>query len=203
MIKLINTFNRGVNLDLLDETFLLRNKIFNGRLGWNLPTMDGREIDQYDRDDTCYLVCYEPELGVYGGCRLLPTTSPYMLEHTFAQIDCGPLPKCDSVWECSRFFIDSSRFRTSDSGVIRQATYELMLGLLEFGFRYNLRNIITPSDIRIERIFNIAGCPLERLSKSVPIGNTMAIGANVNILQENFLNLQKKSGIYRTVLLEY
>ncbi len=202
MIRIINPDNRDAHWDLLDRTFLLRDEIFNGRLEWDLPTIMGREIDQYDRDDTYYLIAYEKELGVYGGCRLLPTTTPYMLEKTFEQIDCGPLPKRDDVWECSRFFIDNRAFKDASSNLVKRATYELMIGLLEFGFYKNLKDIITPSDIRVERIFRMAGCPMERLSKPVEIGNTLAIGANVNVLPEYLDNLQQKSGIEDSVLLE-
>jgi len=202
MVIIINPHNRETHEDLLDDSFMVRDRIFNGRLGWNLPTIAGREIDQYDTDDSYYLICYEHHIGVYGGCRLLPTTSSYMLENTFRQIDCGPLPKSNEVWESSRFFIDTDIFDGDDTTVIKKATCELVVGMLEFGFYKNLSNIITLTDIRIERIFRMIGCPLERLSQPVEIGNTMTIAANINIRPDYLINVQKKAGIVGSVLIE-
>lgn len=201
-IIIINPFNKESCGELLDETFLLRNKVFNERLGWDLPIFEGREIDQYDTDSSYYLVCYEKELGVYGGCRFLPSVTDYMLESTFAHVNCGALPKSKDVWESSRFFIDSSAFKEKDPCLAQKATYELMLGMLEFGFYKNMREVITLTDIRIERIFRMAGWPLERLSEVVKIGNTLSVGAILPISETNFMNIQRKSGLQNTMFIE-
>ncbi|WP_347333173.1 acyl-homoserine-lactone synthase, partial [Ralstonia pseudosolanacearum] len=57
-----------------------RHQIFVGQLGWQLPMADGRfERDQYDRDDTVYVVARDADGAICGCARLLPTTRPYLL----------------------------------------------------------------------------------------------------------------------------
>lgn len=38
-----------------------RHKVFVKQLGWDIPTQDGMELDQFDRPDTMYVVAQDSE----------------------------------------------------------------------------------------------------------------------------------------------
>src|SRR4051812_6449510 len=82
-----------------------RYNVFVERLHWNLPgARNGLEVDEFDREDTIYILGRDKK-GVLCGCaRLLPTTKPYLLSEIFPELMHGiSLPRSDDVWEISRF----------------------------------------------------------------------------------------------------
>lgn len=81
-----------------------RYKVFIEALGWELKTEVGREQDQFDRDDTVYVVACDSHGRINGCARLLPTVRPYLLGEVFPQLLNGaPIPSDPDVWELSRF----------------------------------------------------------------------------------------------------
>ena len=81
-----------------------RREVFIERLGWELNTRNGLELDQFDRPDTIYVVAKDHEGAVSGCARLLPTTRPYLLGEVFPQLLNGQSPPCSpDIWEISRF----------------------------------------------------------------------------------------------------
>ena len=61
----------------LQRYFQLRRQVFVEQLGWDVPVCEIGEIDQYDRQDTFYIVA-ERDGECVGGLRLNPTTSKFM-----------------------------------------------------------------------------------------------------------------------------
>lgn len=81
-----------------------RHRIFIEALHWPLPDHDGCERDQFDRDDTLYVVARDQGGAVCGCARLLPTTRAYLLGEVFPEMMNGaPVPNAPEVWELSRF----------------------------------------------------------------------------------------------------
>ncbi len=56
--------------DILAETHRLRYEAFIQRMGWNIPTWQNMEYDQFDNLSTAYLVWRERSGVVKGTCRL-------------------------------------------------------------------------------------------------------------------------------------
>src|ERR1700752_59202 len=82
-----------------------RHRVFVEMLGWPLQTREhGLEFDQFDREDTVYVVARNTIDSVVGTARLLPTSRPYLLGEVFPQLLHGQqLPSAPEVWELSRF----------------------------------------------------------------------------------------------------
>src|ERR1700733_12717169 len=79
-----------------------RHKVFIERLGWQLNTHGGHEIDQFDRPHTVYVVVQDDAQNIIGCARLLPTTRPYLLGDIFPHILNGLAPpRSPEVWELS------------------------------------------------------------------------------------------------------
>ena len=158
---------QGGRLDesLKEELFAYRYKVFVENLGWNLNATEGFEIDQFDNEKTFYIVATSRNKEVVGCARLLPTTSPYLLEQIFPQLlDGKSPPKSEHVWELSRFTtVDllkgkgSSR-KPSFGG---QMTYglgrHLLLKAMACARQNGAKTIISVSPIGVERLLKRMG----------------------------------------------
>lgn len=114
VLSFLNMHEHG---ELLISFLRARKKTFIDRLGWQLPSVDGMEFDQYDTPLCRWVVIHE--FGeVLGGFRLSPTTArcgiySYMLRDAQKGILEGipsdvlffEAPVSSTVWEAARLFI--------------------------------------------------------------------------------------------------
>lgn len=168
--------NFGQRLDLLLETFRLRRRIFKDRLDWDVSVTGDLELDIYDALDPTYLILTTNGRDAVGSVRFLPTTGPTMLAKTFDVLLGGSEPPSStSIIESSRFCVDTKRVtELADSG-LRQATFVLFAGMIEYARTVGAQRIVTVTDIRMERVLRRAGWPLERIAEPIQVGNTMAL----------------------------
>jgi len=142
-----------------------RQKVFIETLGWDLPTHDGMEFDQFDRPDTLYVVSHDDAGEVNGCARLLPTHRPYLLGDVFPQLMNGqPVPCSPDIWELSRFAaVDfnargGSALAQFSSGIAVQLLRQAMACAAEHG----AKRLITVSPIGIERLLRHTGVHAHR-----------------------------------------
>lgn len=161
------------------EMHTLRAKVFQGRLGWEVPVLSGMEIDGYDALEPHYMMMRETG-GTLRGCwRLLPTQGPYMLKDSFAQLLHGqPAPQDERVWELSRFAIETegtSRFGFSE------ITMESFAAITRYGFEQGLERYVTVTTTAIERLLRRAGVVMSRLGEPVQIGIEKAVALSLDV----------------------
>ena len=91
----------------INEMYRLRARVFKDRMGWDVPTIAGMEIDGYDALGPHYMLIKGG--GAVCGCwRLMPTEGPNMLRDTFPQLLHGDAaPTGRHIWELSRFAIEA------------------------------------------------------------------------------------------------
>jgi len=141
-----------------------RHEVFIERLGWDLPVVNQRETDEFDRSDTIYVVRRD-ETGLICGCgRLLPTTKPYLLSEVFPQLMGGqPIPRHHSVWELSRF-------SAAPVGAVmsleaqKQNTHELLRAAVQVAEQQGASRLITVSPLGIERLLRRMGVHSHRVA---------------------------------------
>ncbi|MFT6914844.1 MAG: acyl homoserine lactone synthase [Motiliproteus sp.] len=132
-----------------------RYRVFIEALGWELKTESGIESDQFDREDTQYVVARNDEGHITGCARLLHTISPYLLEEVFPQLLNGMTPpKSTEVWELSRFTtMDLTSNNTPSTG---QFSSNTTLALLDEAVRCakqkGAKRLISVSPIGVERL---------------------------------------------------
>lgn len=137
-----------------------RHQVFVERLGWQLQTRDGVELDQFDRPDTVYVIAQDDDRNVVGCARLLPTTRPYLLADVFPQLLNGlPPPSSPEVWELSRFSaLDLNKQARSVRG---QFDSSIALRLLEESIACaasrGARRLISVSPLGVERLLQRGG----------------------------------------------
>jgi acyl homoserine lactone synthase len=162
------------------EMHTLRAKVFQGRLGWEVPVMSGMEIDGYDALEPHYMMMREPGAGVLRGCwRLLPTEGPYMLKDSFPQLLHGqPAPRDEHIWELSRFAIE-----TGGSGHFgfSEITMESFAAILRYGHERAIERYVTVTTTAMERLLRRGGIVTERLGPPVVIGIETAVALYVDI----------------------
>ena len=137
-----------------------RHEVFVQRLGWQLQTPDGQEIDQFDREDTVYVVA-EDEMGHVTGCgRLLPTTKPYLLGEIFPQLMNGQEPPCTpDIWELSRFCAVDLNAKVSGphAQYLSPVTNDLVHAAVECAAKLGAKQLITVSPVGMERLLRRTG----------------------------------------------
>ncbi|MFC5460817.1 acyl-homoserine-lactone synthase [Massilia niabensis] len=166
------------------EMHTLRAKVFQGRLGWEVPVLSGMEIDGYDALEPHYMMMREPDSGmlrgILRGCwRLLPTVGPYMLKDSFPQLLHGqPAPRDDQIWELSRFAIQTGG---SDQFGFSEMTMESIAAIIRYGHEQGIERYVTVTTVAIERLLRRAGVVIERLGPPLVIGVENAVALYVDI----------------------
>ena len=87
------------------------------------------------------------------------------------------------------------------AGGVATETYELLVGLLEFGLANSIREIVTVTDTRMERILRRANWPLRRLGEPVQIGDTRALAGSVEISDDILHRLRSRGGFTGPLLM--
>ncbi|MDA9545608.1 conjugal transfer protein TraI [Bradyrhizobium sp. CCBAU 45321] len=201
MIQLIEPSAYGEFSGTLIEMHRLRHRVFKLRMAWNVQSSGDLEADDYDALLPTYLVQISHSGQVQGSVRLLPSLGPTMLRDTFtALLEGQPAPSAHQVWESSRFAIDVTADAPKGDHGITRATYELFAGMVEFGLSRQLTDIVTVTDVRMERILRRAGWPLRRIGNPSTVGNTLAVAGYLPISTQILSRLREAGGLAAPVL---
>lgn len=107
MVYLITSENRWMFAGDLAEMHRQRKAVFVDRAGWKVPVVEDMEVDQYDNEETMYLIA-KGDGGrgpLLASARLLPTERAHLMSDLFLEACGGVAPRGPAVWEVSRFCI--------------------------------------------------------------------------------------------------
>jgi N-acyl-L-homoserine lactone synthetase len=164
MLMQVEGHEREKHKDVFDEMFRQRKFIFHDQKGWNVSVVDGQfEIDEYDRDDTCYLLSFDHRGELVGSMRFISTAMPHMMSGPFRTMfpDVGftsPL-----IWEATRFIVFGDR--SVQPNRVSTAACELLLGACQFGLRHGLRHMTSVYDAGMLRLYKRCGLPDAELER--------------------------------------
>jgi acyl homoserine lactone synthase len=176
----IGPHDRSQNPLLVDQMHRLRARVFRDRMGWDVAVVDGQEFDQFDELNPTSILVVDRGV-VVGHTRVLPATGPTMLSETFSfLVSSGAYAPHSRMLETSRFCVDTSTARLTPDG-IHLATMTLIAGILEWADVGGHSEIVTVTDVRLERILRRVGLPLRRLGEPTRIGNTLALAGIVDV----------------------
>lgn len=201
MMQLITADYFGhFNNDLLDM-HRLRLRVFGQRLEWNIQVSGDMEIDEFDALRPVYLIQRARDNRIQGCVRMLPSTGPTMLRDIFPMLLNGiEPPNSPNVWESSRFALDLPPNEARTTRGVAAATYELLAGMIEFGLSRKLTEIVTVTDVRMERILRRAGWTLRPIGKPSSIGNTVAVAGYLETSIEALTRVRTAGGLTGPVL---
>jgi acyl homoserine lactone synthase len=186
----------------MEQMFRLRKRVFADRLGWDVTCKGSWEIDEYDALDPLYVLAID-EAGeqVIGSLRLLPTTGPNMLANTFRELlPDGMKVKSATIWESSRYCVDTELAPNWSDRGFHRTTAELLLALCEIGLDVGLTHIVTVIDLRMERILRRMNCFGDRIGTPKRYGAVMALAGLWDTSEEMLSRLRATSGITQSVL---
>jgi len=191
MIRIVTKDNAESHLNNLHQMHRIRKTVFKDRLGWDVSVSGELEVDEYDALGPSYLLSIDRQ-GTLNGCvRLLPTTGPNMLRDIFPSfVTKAAVPRGERVWEASRFAV--TRNTSAAEAGLSQTTYDLLIGVLEFGLSKGISTIACVVDVRMERILRRAGWELERLGPVHRIGNTTAMAGQLNVSAQILRELEAR-----------
>lgn len=172
-----------------------RHSVFVEALGWQLPAEGWLERDQFDRDDTVYVVAQGGRGEVCGCARLLPTTRAYLLGDVFPELMNGfPLPHDRHVWELSRFStmpVGDSLTVSREEARVRFCT--LFAGVVEVASAHGASRLITVTALGVERILRSIGIHAHRAGppKIIDSKPTLAMWIELDSLTHQSLGLHE------------
>jgi acyl homoserine lactone synthase len=163
-MKAMLQFSTGTRQQLPPQLFeqmgRYRRDVFTNQLGWELNTVNGMELDEFDGPDAVYVCSQGDEGNVNGVARLLPTTGPYLMEKVFPQLWGGNTLPCDrKIWELSRFaMVDTAK----TTGVLSHqasavAASTLLRQVIKTAKLNGATSLITVSPVGMERLLRING----------------------------------------------
>jgi len=186
MMHLITPDFYGEFADELAEMHRLRYRVFKERLDWDVQVSGDMEVDDFDALHPAYLLQRDIGGRIQGCVRLLPSSGPTMLREIFpVLLGTQPAPASPTVWESSRFALDLAPSAPKARSGLAIATYELFAGMIEFGLSRGLIDVVTVTDVRMERILRRAGWPLRRIDEPRTLGTTHAVAGYLEISEDS------------------
>ncbi len=163
----MQTFVYGIQLNVEGAAALgrYRHQIFVEQLGWDLPLGEAAiERDQYDRDDTVYVVARDDEGTLLGCARLLRTTSPYMLKDLFSGLldPQMPAPESPYVWELSRFAARPDAAVRPNGAGMAWGVRPMLTRVVQCALQLQAQCLIGVTFVSMERLFRRIGVQVHR-----------------------------------------
>lgn len=193
MIRTVTKDNAERYASYLYQMHRIRKTVFKDRLGWNVTISGELEVDEFDALGPSYVLSTDGRGTVNGCVRLLPTTGPNMLRDVFPSLVTKGAMPCDArIWEASRFAV-SGNAATTEEG-LSHTTYDLLIGVLNFGLFNGISTIACVVDVRMERILRRAGWHLDRLCSPQRIGKTVALAGQLDVSAQILSSLEARVG---------
>ena len=142
---------------------------FARRLKWAVQVDDrGWETDEYDHDDTLYVIWVLPD-GTHGGSmRFLPTTQSVMVNDHFADLLTEGMIQDPLIWECTRFCLRDN--------VPSSVAAALMLAGGELMRAHHLTHLLGVFDARMVRIYRMIGASPQILGSAGDGRDKISVG---------------------------
>jgi acyl homoserine lactone synthase len=182
-MELVEGTAQQIGPQLWAELLRYRYRVFVEALGWPLCCKVGQEQDEFDRDDTVYVVASRGDGRVVGSARLLPTTRPYLIAKIGGGLwPDGRLPCADDVWELSRFAAVDVDGTWGDvrARLYSEAAYALLAECLACAGRLGARSLITASPVGVVRLLRHACVQHRTLGAASRINGERLVGLEIS-----------------------
>lgn len=161
----------------INEMYRLRARVFRDRMGWDIPTIAGMEVDGYDALGPHYMLIQDPSGRVRGCWRMMSTDGPNMLRDTFPQLLEGKdAPTGHHIWELSRFAIESDNEQAFG---FAELTTQAIRSAISFADRMGIARYVTVTTTPIERMLRRTGMEVTRLGSPQRIGVENAVALDI------------------------
>lgn len=169
MLRYIYGCDLAQNAQLQASMHTDRADQFKRRLDWDV-SVDARgwEIDDYDRDDTLYVIWEMPDGSHGGSMRFIPTSGRTMVNDHFKDLLGDHVINDPLIWECTRYCLRE--------GVPSRVAAALMLAGGELMRAYGLTHLLGVFDARMIRIYRMIGASPAVLGSSGSGRDRISVG---------------------------
>lgn len=165
--------------ELRESLLRFRHDIFVAKLGWNIPgAVEEMDIDEFDRDDTVYIIVKNTNHRIVGCARLLPTTAPYLLSKYFDRLLHAPAPVDERVWELSRFAASPAHDGPEAAQSIGR---HLLLATLRYAADLGIERIVGVTFSSVERLFRQSGACVHAAGAAEYIDGRKVVACNMDV----------------------
>lgn len=156
--------------------FHQRKIVFHDQKQWDVKLVDDEyEIDEYDREDTSYLMAFDRGGELVGSVRLISTTMPHMLAGPFQSMFPDVGFTSPIIWEATRFVVLGDR--GVQPNMVSTAACEILLGMCQFGLDNGVRHIMAVYDAGMARLYRRCGLTNVELGRHrTPTHGTVFVG---------------------------
>lgn len=171
-----------ISTDLITAMFRQRHQVFYERLGWDVTSRNGLEQDEFDDQNTVYVIARNLQTReVDASWRLRPTSAPYMLKNTFPQLLGGvSAPNDCKTWEISRFAVRTNPYEGSVSQMCG-LSQDLFALTVQYAVDHSISNYVWVTSVGVERLGIKLGYRPERLGPPLRIGKVMSVAGKIGI----------------------
>jgi N-acyl-L-homoserine lactone synthetase len=176
MLTQVEGYERENHRALFDEMFRQRKHVFHDQKGWDVKLVDGEfEMDEFDRDDTCYLIAKDSRGRLVGSMRLISTAMPHMMTGPFKAMFPDVNFTSPLIWEATRFVVVGDHSVQPNN--ISTAACELLLGACRFGLRNGIRHMTSVYETGMMRLYRRCGMPSPELARHrTQVHGTVSVG---------------------------
>ncbi len=185
---------------LREEMHQQRFRAFKLRNGWDVASINGFEIDQFDRvsANPIYLLARGRGGELLGSCRLLQMSGPNMLHDVFRKhTEDLDLPPDPGLWECTRYTVEP---RPGQRQVNPGIAAGLFAALCEWGIPRGMTASAGMTDIAIVRFMRRLGIKTTWVSDPIQIGETKTVVARFEISQRAYEQILTTMQLERPVI---
>ena len=157
--------------------YRLRKTVFHDRLGWDVEVQGDEERDCLDEMPCTYALSVDENGQVNAGIRLIPTTQTTLLDLAFD----GLVPEdfdfhSPTIWELSRFCVDSAAAAERLPVGLGMATLELSLANLDYALRNGITHYIIVTERRMYELTRVFSLGFELLGSRTIDGCDVVCG---------------------------
>ena len=138
MIHVVSAHNQTEYRPYLRQLWQQRYDVFVEKMGWSLDCAEGLERDQFDGDETVYLLSIDDGGTLRGAMRLLPTSKPHLMSEVFPHLCAKGVPQDETTWEISRFYSLTGRHMLLERD---RTVSELICGLYEYALEMGIKQV--------------------------------------------------------------
>ena len=183
----------NLNVATFIRMFELRSKEFYYKKGWNVNVVDGLEIDEYDSENTVYIISMIGD-EVVGSARFRCTVGKHMQNDVFSAFFGNTKIQSPNIWEITRHCIDSDAPPASRSLAAR----ELALSAYEVGLAQGWTQYLATIERPNYGLYKRYGADIWVIDQgNSPHGDVILVLGNIS--QELLVCVREKTGLKKAV----
>lgn len=182
------------------ELFSFRYRVFVKHAGWELPCQHPLEHDQFDTEGAVHLVSRASNGRIAGLLRLLPTTSPYMIESLWPDLlGTYRAPRSPLIWEVTRLGTDPE-LGPHERG---QTVAELVAACLEYGLDHGIRQMLAVmTEEHARKVVLGMGWSYERCGPERLLGGSPVIALRLRLNQSALDDVRHRTRLPHRLCIE-